>query len=703
MNDNTSSEEKEAKHKKWLETYEPVLRFSAGENYFPMDVERYIENCRVMVHVKDTNLLEKIKRLFKYDFKKVDNNTNLSPSEKIEQLPDYGSNAYLQFVPRRPVIIQNLVLFVFMLIHVVVIGWGMHPNNFAAIGPALFTPGDYIKVVILGVLLVLWPFLQWNRKMSFAIVLNLFAAFFFGTLQGVGFGLLALTFLAGMLAIFITTWVSLTLDEWAETNLKELTPYSRLEEPFTESQRIHYMIQYIKIILLVIVRLCGSSIIKLLSIPLLLGFTGFGAFILFQLLATLNLVSTDVIPLETRFGVIHILPRNASIAVIVGAVVLLLFWFWSAEAFDNRIRIWNQKLSPKEFRPPLAEFKMLFVMGVSSVLLLFTCLLGYWLGLFTEGSGRSWVWLIVILEAAIAGFWLFMHPLTPRKPDSWLDENGERGQILGWNGYALLVIIIGTIAWWIGSLLDFFRIYEIPFLFFIVNVVVTILVSGSELAKFFIDLLSRQLDSDADRAKVRYQRILSDLDANEKRFVYYGRVCEKGNWVVLQYHYFYAFNDWRRTANGLNHHEGDWEAVSVYLERVSSRDNTEIKYLLKPFGVAYSQHHDGVFCFWDHLDHSQTKESDPSERIVRKAISDTNNEPKPLVYVALGSHANYPWPDLYKSSTFFRGFLQNIIACVDKFLAKFQPAVRVREPVDFQEWGRRIEDHWATVTRGTLR
>ena len=45
----------------------------------------------------------------------------------------------------------------------------------------------------------------------------------------------------------------------------------------------------------------------------------------------------------------------------------------------------------------------------------------------------------------------------------------------------------------------------------------------------------------------------------------YGRVLRTGGYTVLQYWYFYPFNDWRSTFYGVNDHEADWETISVYL------------------------------------------------------------------------------------------------------------------------------------------
>ena len=46
---------------------------------------------------------------------------------------------------------------------------------------------------------------------------------------------------------------------------------------------------------------------------------------------------------------------------------------------------------------------------------------------------------------------------------------------------------------------------------------------------------------------------------------YYGRVVREAGYTVLQYWFFYAFNDWRSSFHGVNDHEADWELVAVYL------------------------------------------------------------------------------------------------------------------------------------------
>ena len=57
------------------------------------------------------------------------------------------------------------------------------------------------------------------------------------------------------------------------------------------------------------------------------------------------------------------------------------------------------------------------------------------------------------------------------------------------------------------------------------------------------------------------------LRARDPRVSYHGRVVRQGSWVVLQYLFFYAMNDWRSTFEGANDHEADWEQAFVILEQ----------------------------------------------------------------------------------------------------------------------------------------
>ena len=49
------------------------------------------------------------------------------------------------------------------------------------------------------------------------------------------------------------------------------------------------------------------------------------------------------------------------------------------------------------------------------------------------------------------------------------------------------------------------------------------------------------------------------------RDAYHAHVSADGGYVVIQYWFLYAMNDWRTSFSGVNDHESDWEQVTVYL------------------------------------------------------------------------------------------------------------------------------------------
>src|SRR5262249_11071054 len=92
--------------------------------------------------------------------------------------------------------------------------------------------------------------------------------------------------------------------------------------------------------------------------------------------------------------------------------------------------------------------------------------------------------------------------------------------------------------------------------------------------------------------------------------------------TVLQYWLFYTLDDWRNSPTKPTIwylHEGDWEEVSVELSPAG-----------KPIAVAVSQHNLGVNRTWARTRRDGTH---------------------PVVYVALGSHANYLSPGYHGVAT----------------------------------------------------
>lgn len=101
-----------------------------------------------------------------------------------------------------------------------------------------------------------------------------------------------------------------------------------------------------------------------------------------------------------------------------------------------------------------------------------------------------------------------------------------------------------------------------------------------------------------------------------------GRVRE---FIVLEYWYFYAFNNWLEHG-GLNNHEGDWESVFVFLDK----ETEEPKY------VAYSSHlNDGDPELFNLTQTSSVRRNWDSDEVVK-------DDGQIVTFVALGSHANYP-------------------------------------------------------------
>ncbi|MCB0188295.1 MAG: hypothetical protein KDE31_28695, partial [Caldilineaceae bacterium] len=136
-------------------------------------------------------------------------------------------------------------------------------------------------------------------------------------------------------------------------------------------------------------------------------------------------------------------------------------------------------------------------------------------------------------------------------------------------------------------------------------------------ALFSLSLLARgRVPGDSAAAAVReYEQ----LAAQNPGYVYHGRVVRQSGWLVLQYWFFYPFNNWRSGFFGANDHESDWEMICLYL----SEDAATAE--VKPAWIAYASHD-------YHGDDLRRRWDDPE---VEK-VDGTH----PVIYVA-GSHASY--------------------------------------------------------------
>jgi hypothetical protein len=134
-------------------------------------------------------------------------------------------------------------------------------------------------------------------------------------------------------------------------------------------------------------------------------------------------------------------------------------------------------------------------------------------------------------------------------------------------------------------------------------------------ALFSLSLLARgRVPGDtALAATIAYEEMIK----SQEKYSYYGRVVEQSDWIILQYWFFYTYNNWRSGYEGANDHEGDWEMVCIYLYRDDE--------VIHPEWVAYASH-------------------DFSGDDLRRRWDDTELEKideHPVVYAGAGSHASY--------------------------------------------------------------
>ena len=144
-------------------------------------------------------------------------------------------------------------------------------------------------------------------------------------------------------------------------------------------------------------------------------------------------------------------------------------------------------------------------------------------------------------------------------------------------------------------------------------------------ALFQLSLLARgRVPGDtAAAAALEYQNIMEVW----RHYSYYGRVVRQGEWTVLQYWFFYAFNNWRSGFYGANDHEADWEVVNIYLAPPASNAAGE----LTPQWVAYAWH-DG-------------EGSDLRRHWQDPEVAKVGDHP--VIYAGAGSHASYYQPGEY--------------------------------------------------------
>lgn len=101
-------------------------------------------------------------------------------------------------------------------------------------------------------------------------------------------------------------------------------------------------------------------------------------------------------------------------------------------------------------------------------------------------------------------------------------------------------------------------------------------------------------------------------------YTYYYRMVEDGDYLCLQYWFFYSYNDWGRSFAGMNDHEGDWECMMLFFKRDAQGRPQE-----PPAHITYADHESRQTKPWGHQD-----------------ITYIGHHP--VGFVGAGSHATYP-------------------------------------------------------------
>ena len=141
-------------------------------------------------------------------------------------------------------------------------------------------------------------------------------------------------------------------------------------------------------------------------------------------------------------------------------------------------------------------------------------------------------------------------------------------------------------------------------------------------AIFSISLLTRGRVP-GDRAAAA-DLIYDQIQLEQEHYSYSGRVVRQNDWIVLQYWFFYLYNNWRSRFSGTNDHEADWEMICIYLSEMETEN-------VQPEWVAYASHDyagDDLRRRWDDPELEKLGEH-------------------PIVYAGAGSHASYYCPGEY--------------------------------------------------------
>lgn len=672
--------------KEFLEKYRPVLNFSIGENFFPMDVTKFIDNSKLieMGDRKKTDLWMKNAEDYfklspdeyrKMEKDKVDAKQGNDPEvtkEKCDRLGEFTSGKhYLQYV-EQPWYLRVSWLHLFVLVFSFgSIVYGLQTNQVPLLG-TLLSVWQALALLLIITPLGIWCLIGGKKEIYLAMSIILFSALFYSDKIGIGAGYVA----TSLLAFYSITSV---LKRFSDKNFLSILGgviFTNIINLLLISLTIPHLVRdnYIFPV--------GLGVLIIINFPI-------GVLIIdsYWDLFTEKIRSLFNIPvLEKRFlGFFNNLKKPA----------------WPTKYFgflDNfNIRALGLKLLALtiKFLVLILAIFLIIDLFVHETPVFVTQTLGIQVPCdslqnnfdIQDNCDEIVRTITSVIMCALSGFSLYLFFTPPQ-------QNFLKNIVSKSSTRISLFILVGIALWWFGSIRSYISFYREEILvqtlifypvFYLIVVVTSTLITiglvGGKTISWFMDIQSLQSDTAADAAKIKYDaslfstgnnvtnkissiKILSDLNLTDinkvqevdeqlalhDNYFVYGRVVSDERWAVLQYHYFYAFNDYRSTANGVNNHEGDWEMVAVFLENKNSSDKVE-DYI--PTGVACSQHENGQFIFW---------ESDALEK----------NGSHPIIYVALGSHANYFKASGKIPTSFqFSGTTRRIVSVIDDILKWF--------------------------------
>lgn len=550
--------------KQLLKAYEPSLRFSAYEQFFPMNVDDYIKKCKVKTpNFGPDKILNQQETL----------------QELLQKSKNGCPNTYLNYISPEPGLWGLVANFLSRYKNFVTIFYMVATTLLILFGQDIalhFDTNLSWRFVIALLILWLYPFYLVNGQAFLAVFLNIIGILLLGTYMGLWVGIFGIAIILGFSIAHVFDYIY------------TYGPLSMSFETFNSTRLKGTEIGINR--LLLTIRIAGYVVLIILTI--LLVFV---------------------------WGAISGSPRNFldfvrllfGLSLITGCISLL--WSYAGKVVLS-----------------IATSVIVIFMGAA------------WLDIYSGANQLGFdMTTLIILATVLVRF--FLQPLPVVKT--------ELGKITHYqfevlNGRKMITVLL-TLLLWIATTVWFLAanatsslsIFFPAILIAGINLTISSLLVGGQLPAMFMDITSSHNRLTVTKAVDQYHEAVNKRSLKEK-FCYYGRVwsgtasSKTKSWLVLQYHYFYAFNDYRTACNGFNNHEGDWEMVAVFIKNYSLEQYaTELennKALPIPFGVGYSQHHNGEFRLW---------------KDVRKGRSQTGEQSyHPVVYVALGSHANYPEP-----------------------------------------------------------